>query len=162
LSHLFDPTHLLWGEKRFYLDSVTGTFIGRNSAGAYFGSCAVIWSLLLWERIRSTTQRRPLDWRAMTSRLLSGPPRTVVVAFVMLFLCLAAMFMTSSRAASLLSLLAVMIGFICFFRRDLPRRIGVVSALIGGGVIALLLLETMGAGVNTRFDFEGLAAGGRF
>ena len=162
LSHLFDPMYILWQEKKTYLDSVTGTFIGRNSAGAYFGSCAVVWWLLFWERVRSTMQRRPIDWRAMASRLLSGPPRTVVVAFVMFFLCLAAMFMARSRAASLLSLLALMIGFICLFRRDLPRRIGVASALIGGGVLALILLETMGAGVNARFDVEGLAAGGRF
>jgi O-antigen ligase len=162
ISHLLDPTHILWLEKTAYLDSVTGTFVGRNSAGAYFGSCAVVWSLILWERARAMTQRRPLDWRAMASRLLSRPPRNVVVAFVMLFLCLAAMFMTRSRGASLLSLFALMIAFICFFRRDLPRRIGIVGAALGGAVLALILLETMGAGVNARFDFEGLAAGGRF
>src|SRR5262249_41093987 len=52
LWHLFDPTHLLWGEKRFYLDSVTGTLIGRNSDGAYFGSCAGFWSFQLWGHMR--------------------------------------------------------------------------------------------------------------
>ena len=138
VSHLFDPTHILWLEKNVYLDSVTATFIGRNAAGAYFGGCAVIWSLLLWERIRLTSQRRPLEWRATTSRLLSNPPRSVVIAFLMLLLCLVAMFMTRSRAASLLSLLAIMIGFICLFRRDLPGRIGIVSTVIGGGMIALV------------------------
>jgi O-antigen ligase len=161
LSHLIDPTHILWLEKRAYQDSVTGTFINANTAGAYFGSCAVVWSLLFWERVRSTMQRRPLDWRAMAGRLLSSPPRTVVIAFVMLFVCLAAMFMTRSRGAALLSLLALMIAFICFFRRDLPRRTGLVSAVAGGGVIALILLETMGAGVNARFDLQGLTDQGR-
>jgi O-antigen ligase len=79
----------------------------------------------------------------------------------MLFVCLAAMFMTRSRGAALLSLLALMIAFICFFRRDLPRRTGLVSAVAGGGVIALILLETMGAGVNARFDLQGLTDQGR-
>ena len=51
LAHLIDPTHILWREKEAYLAYVTGTFINRNTAAAYFGSCAVVWSLLLWERV---------------------------------------------------------------------------------------------------------------
>jgi O-antigen ligase len=162
VSHLFDPTHILWLEKRYYLDSLTATFINRNTAAAYFGSCAVIWLLVLCERARLVMPRGPLDWRAMARRLLSAPPRNVVIAFAMLFLCVAAMFMTKSRAASLVSLVALMTAFIAFFRRHLPRRTGLVTTVLGGGAIALFLLETMGAGVNARFDFEGLAAGGRF
>ena len=49
-----------------------------------------------------------------------------------------------------------------FFRRDLPRRAGLVAALAGGGAVALALLQLMGAGVNARFDFQGLADEGRF
>ena len=71
LAHLFDPTHILWRDKQAYLDYVTGTFINRNTAAAYFGSCAVVWSLLLWERVRLEMPRGPLDWRAMPARLLS-------------------------------------------------------------------------------------------
>src|ERR1700722_149119 len=52
LAHLLDPTHILGREKHAYLDSVTATFINRNTAAAYFGSCAVVWSLLMWERVR--------------------------------------------------------------------------------------------------------------
>ena len=71
LAHLFDPTHILWREKEAYLESVTGTFINRNTAAAYFGSCAVVWSLLLWERARLEMPRGPLDWRAMFAHLFS-------------------------------------------------------------------------------------------
>src|SRR5579863_9246269 len=49
-SHLLDPGYILWLTKQAYLDSVTGTFINQNTAAAYFGSCAVVWSVLLWER----------------------------------------------------------------------------------------------------------------
>jgi O-antigen ligase len=161
VSHLVDPTHILWLAKRTYLDSVTGTFINRNTAGAYFGSCAVLWSLLFWEQARSVVPRGPLDWRAMAKGLLSAPPRKAVVAFALMFLCLTAMFMTRSRAAALLSLLALMAAFLLFFRRDLPRRTGLVTAVTGGGIVAFILLETMGAGVNARFDFHGLSGEGR-
>ena len=161
VSQLIDPTHIFWLEKKAYLNSVTGPFINANTAGAYFGSCAVLWSLLFWERARLAMPPGRLDWHSMAARLYSKPPRNVVIAFGMLFLCVAAMFMTKSRAAVLVSLLALMIAFVCFFRRDLPRRSGLMSALIGGGAIALILLQTMGAGVNARFDVQGFGTGGR-
>ncbi len=41
IAHLFDPMPILWYEKQTYLEAVTGTFVNRNTAGAYFGSCAV-------------------------------------------------------------------------------------------------------------------------
>jgi O-antigen ligase len=161
LMHVFDPTHILWRDKEAYLDSVTGTFINRNTAGAYFGSCAVVWSLLLWGRMRHRMPRGPLQWRTIPARLFSHPPKNIVVAFAMLFLCLAAMFMTGSRAAVVLSLLALIVAFTAYFRRDLPRRTGIVTALAGGGAVALVLLQIMGPGVSGRFDAQGLTDGGR-
>jgi O-antigen ligase len=161
LGHLFDPTHILWREKEAYLAYVTGTFINRNTAAAYFGSCAVIWSLLLWERVRLQLPRGPLEWRAIPARLSSAAPKKLIVAFAMLFLCLTAMFMTGSRAGVVLSLFALIVAFTAFFRRDLPRRTGIVTVLAGGGAIALILLQLMGTGINSRFDLEGAADAGR-
>jgi O-antigen ligase len=160
-AHLFDPTHILWRDKEAYLAYVTGTFINRNTAGAYFGSCTVVWSLLLWERVRLHMPRGPLDWRAMPGRVFRATPRRIVIAFAMLFVCLAAMFMTGSRGAVVLSLLALIVAFTAFFRRDLPSRTGVLTALAGGGAVALLILQLMGAGVNARFDIQGAADEGR-
>jgi O-antigen ligase len=161
LAHLIDPTHILWREKEAYLPYLTGTFINRNTAAAYFGSCAVVWSLLLWERVRLQLPRGPIASRAISARLFSTTPKRIVIAFAMLFLCLAAMFMTGSRAGVVLSLLALIAAFTTFFRRDLPRRTGLVTALAGGGAIALILLQLMGTGVNSRFDLEGAADAGR-
>jgi O-antigen ligase len=161
LAHLIDPTHILWREKEAYLPYVTATFINRNTAAAYFGSCAVVWSLLLWERVRLQLPRGPIEWRAIPTRLVSPTPKKVLVAFSMLFLCLTAMFMTGSRAGVVLSLLALIVAFMAFFRRDLPPRSGIVTALIGGGAIALILLQLMGSGVTSRFDLEGTADAGR-
>jgi len=161
LAHLFDPTRLLWREKEAYLASVTGTFINRNTAAAYFGSCAVVWSLFLWERVRLQMPRGPIEWRAMPARVFSNTPKKIVVAFAMLFVCLAAMFMTGSRGAVVLTLLALIVAFTAFFRRDLPSRTGLVTALAGGGAAALIVLQLMGAGVNARFDLQGAADAGR-
>ena len=162
LSHLIDPTHILWREKEAYLAYVTGTFINRNTAAAYFGSCAVVWSLLLWERVRLQLPPGPIAWRAVPTRLFSTTPKRVVIAFAMLFVCLAAMFMTGSRAGVVFSLVALIVAFTTFFRSDLlRRRTGIAIALAGGGAIALILLQLMGTGVNSRFDLEGAADAGR-
>ena len=162
LSHLFDPGHILSLEKTAYLEAVTGTFINRNTAGAYFGSCAVVWSLFLWEAIRRERPTGPLEWRAVLVRLISAPSKSVVLKGLMFFLCLAALFMTGSRGAVLISLFVLVLTFTIFFRRHLPPRSGVAAAIAGGGAVALLLLLLMGGGVNARFDIQGLADEGRF
>jgi O-antigen ligase len=71
------------------------------------------------------------------------------------------MFMTGSRGGVVLSLLALIVAFTAFFRRDLPGRAGLVTALAGGGAVALILLQLMGGGVNARFDIQAVADGGR-
>jgi O-antigen ligase len=162
VAHLADPTHILGLQKKAYFESVTGTFINRNTAAAYFGSCAVVWSLLLWERVRLELPRGPLKWRTLANRLFGSASKNVVVRLAMLLLCLAAMFMTGSRAGVVLSLLALIVAFSAYFRGDLPRRSGLAIAVAGGGAVAFLLLSVMGGRVNARFDLGGLAGEGRF
>jgi O-antigen ligase len=79
----------------------------------------------------------------------------------MIFVCLTAMFMTRSRAGVILSLTAMIVAFMLYFRRDLPQRIGVIAPVLGGIALALGLLQLMGGGVNARFDAQGIADEGR-
>ena len=53
LALLFDPTEILWREKTAYLGNLTATFINRNTAAAYFGSCSAVWFVLLMAAIRA-------------------------------------------------------------------------------------------------------------
>lgn len=161
LAHVSDPNHILGLNKEFYIDSVTATFINHNTAATYFGSCAVVWSVFLWDRMRRATKERPIRFRAMLTEMLRARPARIVVPFATLMLCLLALFMTGSRAGVILSLLALIIAFVMFFRRDLPRRTGFFAALAGSGVAALLVLQVMGGAVNSRFDAQGLADEGR-
>jgi len=161
ISHLSDPTQILWREKTAYVGDVTGTFINRNTAAVYFGSCAVVCLMLLCDRIRRDLPHGPIKWRKLADRLMTKAPRPVIVLFVMVFLCLAAMFMTDSRAGVLLSLMGLVMAFTLFFRRDLPRRTGLVSMLLGCGAVVLVLLEFMGGEISARFAAQGLASEGR-
>jgi O-antigen ligase len=162
VSFLLEPTTLLWREKRDYVGNLTGTFINRNTAAAYFGSCAIVWLALVFERARRRIGGKTVVWKAVPKRLLTEPPRPLLISFVMFFICLMAMFLTGSRAGVVVSLFAMIVTFTLYFRRDLPARTGIWVALAGGAALALILLQFMGGVVSSRFDIQGLADEGRF
>lgn len=159
-AHLIDPTYVLWREKLSYRSVLTSTFINRNTAALYFGSCSVLWLLFLSEQL-SRQLPHPISWRSLPLYALTETPRAVILSFTMLLLCLSAMLMTNSRAGIVLSLMALVIAFAAFFRRDVPRRGGIAAILIVGGFIALLLLQILGGNVSGRFDMQGLSDEGR-
>lgn len=161
LSFLIDPTMLLWREKRYYLGSLTGPFVNRNTAAAYFGSCAVVWLAILLEQVRRHVRMDKIVWKKLPARILTDTPRPIVVSFCMLFTCLIAMFLTTSRAGVVLSLFALIVTFVVYFRRDLPPRSGIWIALAASAVFALVLLQFFGGAVSNRFDIQGLADEGR-
>jgi O-antigen ligase len=160
-AYLIDPTFVLWREKTAYGDALTATFINRNTAAVYFGACAVLWLLLLLQQLRRSLPQGSIYWRSVPHQLLSDMPRPIILPFAMLVLCLAAMLMTNSRAGVVISLMALVIAFAGFFYRDLPRRGGIVATLAVGGLIALLLLQTLGGNISGRFDAQGLSDEGR-
>jgi hypothetical protein len=155
ISFLIDPAMLLWRTKEAHNTVLTGTFTNRNTAAVYFGSCAIVWLLLICEAIRHRLSQRGASWRSVLNYLLIETRVRSFTSFLMLFLCLAAMFMTASRAGVVLSLISLVIAFTGFFYRDLPRRGGAILLLAVGGATALILLQLMGGGVNGRFDTIG-------
>ena len=160
-TYFIDPSHLLWREKIAYREVLTSTFINRNTAAVYFGSCAILWVLLLSQELRRRFAPGHLLWGSLVHELLSEMPRQIVVSFIMLLLCLVAMLMTNSRAGIVLSLVALVIAFATYFRRDLPRRGGFVVALCIGALFSLLFLQVLGGNVVGRFDLQGLSDEGR-
>lgn len=157
LSLFLEPTMLLWREKHAYIGNVTGTFVNRNTAAAYFGSCSVVWLAFVLEQMQQHLRGGKIVWRQLPSRLLTSPPRALVLSFAMFFVCIVAMFLTGSRAGVVLSLMAMVFTFTVFFRHDLPPRSGIWIALAGGGLVALIVLQLVGSGVGNRFDVQGFA-----
>jgi O-antigen ligase len=161
LSFVIEPTMILWRDKTAYLGSVTGTFINRNTAAAYFGSCAVIWMLLILEEVRGRIPERRLIWKRVSRDVSYIPLREMLPNVLALMICLIAMFMTGSRAGIGLSLLAMIVAVTLFLRRDLPRRTGILSSLGASTAVAIALIFLLGGRVSNRFDLQGLADEGR-
>lgn len=160
LALLFDPTGILWREKTAYLGSLTATFINRNTAAAYFGSCSAVWLVLLMAAIRRNLPRGAIEWRRVPHHLLTETRKDVLIRFVMLFVCLSAMFMTGSRGGVLVSLMVLILTFMIYFGRDLSRK-GIALGLLGCVAASLLLLYTLGGNVGGRIDMLGLSDAGR-
>src|SRR5579872_296147 len=162
LALLWDPTMILWQQRVPNSGGgLTATFINRNTAATYFGSCSVVWLLLLLQKIRGRLPRGPIVWAKVPEHILADSNKDVSILFLLFFVCLAAMFMTGSRAGVTVSLFVLVVTFVTFFRRDLPRTKGIVVALAGAGAIALILLQIIGGNVGARFDEAGLADAGR-
>lgn len=162
LSFLIDPTMILWRDKSAYLSSVTGTFINRNTAAAYFGSCAVIWIILVSMDVRRHMPGRRFRWSNLSRDLAKIPQGPMALKFSALLICVMAMFMTGSRAGVAVSLLSMILVFVVFLRKDLPPRTGIWIALAAGIVTAIVLLELLGGRVASRFDSQGLTDGSRW
>lgn len=161
LALVFDPTEILWREKTAYLGNLTATFVNRNTAATYFGSCSAVWLVLLMSAVRRNLPRGPIEWKKVPQHLLRETHKDVLIRFVMLFVCLSAMFMTSSRAGVLVSLGVMVITFMVFFGRDMPRGVSVLGAAAGSAATALLLLQVLGGNVGSRIDQLGLSDAGR-
>ena len=61
--HLGDLKEVLWIDKYTYWESLTGTFINRNSYAAYAGIGLVVTVGLLLQQLRQTKQPAHLGWR---------------------------------------------------------------------------------------------------
>ena len=160
LSFLIEPGMLLWRDKKFYTSSVTGTFVNRNSAAAYFGSCAILWLLLLLHKVRRRMPRR-IVWRRVIRDLPRFSKREILPPCSALLICMMALMMTVSRAGVALSLLAMIIAFTIFLKKDLPSRTGIWISVGAGAALALVLLQLFGGRVSSRFDSQGLDDEGR-
>jgi O-antigen ligase len=160
---LLFPAAFLWRERTADLGTLTATFVNRNTAAAYFGSCAAVWLVLAMARVRARLPAGPIAWRKLGRNVYPegrADPQ-IIVRFVMFFICLSAMFMTGSRGGVLSSLFALVVAAVIFFRSDLPRVASLLVVAAGFAAVALGLLQILGGNVQARIDVEGLVEQGR-
>jgi O-antigen ligase len=156
-QHVMDPTKILWREKHAYLGVLTSTFVNRNTAAVYFGSCSVIWLSFTLQPVRTWMTRDGVSWRGVFKRFMADIPQDVVIPVLMLLICLTAMFMTGSRAGVILSLVAITLTFNLYFRHFLKGWTGLTMGAVISVAGVLLALQFLGGGVVNRFDFQGAA-----
>jgi O-antigen ligase len=90
--------------------------------------------------------------RVNDPRLLLGQ---LILLLTMMFICLLATFMSSSRAGVSVSLISFVVAVVAFFYRDLAGR-RVFLAVAAGCSVALLTLYVLAGNVVARYYEEGL------
>lgn len=151
------PDHWLWLERGNYRNSLIATFINPNVAAVYFGACTITWLLLLANTLDLPVETKGQSiYQLLGTALISRPkPRTIRYLCAM-FVVLSAMFMTGSRAGSVISLVAMSGALATLYR----RRLGFRGLLLGFPAIAiaivLAIFQIFGSLVSQRFDSEGL------
>jgi hypothetical protein len=159
-AFIVDPVHVLWFEKEAYRTVLTATFINRNTAAVYFGAVGAVWLLLICERLRSKQSRHAFEWRLIFFDGLLRPSSRTLFHYAALIGVIAAMFMTGSRAGTIISLGGLVFASIFFFRPDLSGwRLWLT--LLALPTLALVCVELFAPGVSNRFEVRGLTDLGR-
>jgi O-antigen ligase len=154
LSFIWDPSTLLWRDKIAYRTVLTGTFVNRNTAAIYFGSCGILWLLLFFKRVLGPSFRTSVDTHL--SSVLRDLPRRAMLHLAIFILLMSATFMTGSRAGSLLFMVtSAGVVFMCLRKKNgsLKTLLFLIAAIILAGV---MLLEIVGGGVDARISSQGL------
>lgn len=113
LQFVFFPEFLLSETKRFYLDSLTGSFINRNTAGTFFGVVSVMLLTLMLHNGGKVEGRAVLALMDQGGRLVQPREITLTILYGFLFLAaLTALFLTKSRGATGASFVAILAA--CF------------------------------------------------
>jgi O-antigen ligase len=161
-AFLIEPTKVLWREKQAHEHVLTGTFVNRNTAAAFFGACSILWILLLLEELRKLVRRDQSRLSEAMRSMLSERPRSFAASIVMLLLCLAAMFLTSSRAGVVLSLGALLIAVSIFLGRILQARTNIFIVIAVVAACLFVLMQIMAPGLGARFEVVGVSDEARF
>ncbi len=158
VQFLIEPTRLLWREKVFYLASVTGPFVNRNTAAVYFGSCAIICMLFVMKGLgpdHRGQRVRLRDFWQVSGGAFEGRIRTLLLGSFATITLLLAMLMTGSRAGVGASLLGLVAAFTLIKAPDLKGRQS-LWILLGAAAVALLVLQFLGGTIGSRFNQSGL------
>ena len=156
VMYLVDPAKILWREKMAHTDSLTGTFLNRNTAATFFGTAALLWLAILARQASKLLPRRMPAVRMAIQALLARERGSIVLAAAMYLLCMTALFLTRSRAGILLSLAAMVVVILLAYRRMISARAGMLTILLVFSAVGLVAFQTIGAGIGSRIQLDGL------
>lgn len=112
LQFLILPNTLVFGEKKYYLDSLTSFFINRNTAGTFLGLLLLVLFTLAWRTIE-TLELRNIWTRITYSTGIADHQKQQLLHtgfhIILLFAVFVALMLTRSRGATAATFTALMI-----------------------------------------------------
>lgn len=150
------PNLLLWVPKAAYRGSLTGTFVNKNTAGAFFGCGAILWSCWAYSALQS------IEKSSFRVLLLNSLNEQVAISLILrasaALTCLFALVLTNSRGGLIASSIGLLVTLAVLEIKRFRRRIGYAIALSVCALIGLAAwLTQMG-----RIASEGVIDDGRW
>jgi O-antigen ligase len=150
------PNLLLWAPKVAYRGSLTATFVNKNTAAAFFGCGAILWSCWTYSAVQS------LEKSSLRTLLLNSLNERVAISLILrasaALTCFFALLLTNSRGGLIASSVGLLVALAVLEIDRFKRRIGYAIALSIGALIALAAwLTQMG-----RIASEGVIDDGRW
>jgi len=164
IQFLFFPDTNLFFPKTAYLDSLTATFVNRNTAGTFLGLVCLTLARYVW------SLSREISLVAILQQVLSNRPVKIAgLRFLLMistfFACsLVALFLTKSRGAIGSTVVAFLV-LVCLltllrtkrtesFSAAPSRRKALLKAVLAGGIV-LLALGVFGGRALLRAETQG-------
>ena len=150
------PNLLLWAPKVAYRGALTATFVNKNTAAAFFGCGAILWSCWTYSAVQS------LEKSSLRALLLNSLNERVAISLLLrasaALTCLFALLLTNSRGGLIASSVGLLVALGVLEIKRFKRRIGYAIVLSIGALIALAAwLTQMG-----RIASEGVIDDGRW
>jgi hypothetical protein len=159
VSFLIDPSTVFGMQKDAYQAELTATFYNRNTAAIYFGCCAMVWLLRTLQGIKTGSARSDPNGRKPFLR--GAFSATLLLPWLATLVCVMAMFMTRSRAGSVVSICGLIVASLAFFSHSLPSRSSWLISTLGAVAGAGVFIQFLGGGTAERLAVDGLSDGGR-
>ncbi|TPQ49422.1 hypothetical protein C2U72_18660 [Prosthecomicrobium hirschii] len=149
------PNTILFYEKWAYHGSLTATFVNRNSAATFLGLVALLWFGEFLGNMRR------LAWRDLADRLSSfrwggGDDLSHVLrAALATFLCLGALFLSTSRGGLIATTLGFSVVFVAMDGGAAAARPGALWRLLAGLGLLLMVFVLFGGLALQRLRVQG-------
>jgi len=150
------PNLLLWVPKVAYRGSLTATFVNKNTAAAFFGCGAILWSCWTYSAVQS------LEKSSLRTLLLNSLNERIAISLILrasaVLTCLFALLLTNSRGGLIASSVGLLVALGVLEIDRFKRRMGYAIGLSICALIALAAwLTQMG-----RIASEGVIDDGRW
>jgi O-antigen ligase len=168
LGFALAPERLLWFPKTAYLDSVTSSFVNRNSFATYAG-LGLLAALGLVASVIEKDMRRGGGWKRALGAALHGLGGSVGLGIAAALVILIALAMSASRAGILCSLLAIaglaVLLAVHRTRLAVPGVVALAACIFAVGAVMLVYgdavagrMDGIGADLARRVAVYGMVA----
>lgn len=161
LNFLFFPDHLLWFPKRYYLESLTSTFVNRNSYATYAGVTLLACFGTLFTIYGRAAEEAGNLRRHQIAAVIQSTAGLGGVMLVGFFIIMIALMLTASRAGIGVSLAGLMVLVGLFVSRGGKQRQRLGWIIIPVVAIALAGISIYGDLFFQRMDVVANQAGSR-